>query len=181
MFTIVDHDGWGFRISLLVRIEDGSFWVDSDAYPLRNISHVGQEKRKIKKWPAWKLCMLRTLMVLIAGGVLSHYAGVFGNIAEVMLLGGVIWRLVVRLRMPPVYGLIVSTSGIQRDAVWSTAKHEIDNLAREVTRAIGHPDVANYVANLQQVVTNECINMYGSGNIGKATHSGSGNIVAGQR
>lgn len=89
-----------------------------------------------------------------------------------------VWRLVTALGKPTLYGLVLNTSGTQRDAVWSTDAGEIDHLVIEITKAIGHPDIAQVTYNVQHAVQGDLIQQYGAGSVGKAQHSGSGNIVA---
>ncbi|MFF2775777.1 DUF6232 family protein [Streptomyces sp. NPDC058052] len=170
-----------------VQIHTGSLWVGGDAYPLRNISHVGQRrlvpvKKKITK-------------DLIVGIARIWFVGVFGMVAAgaiqndvlyllvLALMGFMIWRLVVKVRqpdLPVLFGLIVNTAGTQRDTVWSTEKGEIDHLVVEITKAIGKPDEAHQTFYVQHAVHHgDIIQQYGANSIGQANHFGHGNIQAG--
>lgn len=133
---------------------------------------------EVDKGAAWKKFILRTLVCLVFGGILAASAG---SIGVLLLIAGealLIWRLVTAINKPPLFGLILNTSGTQRDAVWSTESNEIQHLVNEITKAIGHPDIAQVTYNVQHAVQGDLIQQYGAGGIGKAQHGGSGNIVA---
>ncbi|XUL90684.1 DUF6232 family protein [Streptomyces galilaeus] len=49
-----------------------------EAYPLRNISHVGQRKPAVDKRAAWKQFIGRTLICLFFGSFLAAGAGTIG-------------------------------------------------------------------------------------------------------
>ena len=104
------------------------------------------------------------------------------DVVGVILFLGVqaclVWRLVNALQRPPVYGLVLNTSGTQREAIWSTRQEEIHQLIHEITKAIGNPDIAQMIINVEHAVGGDLIKQYGSGSIGKAQHSGSGGIQA---
>ncbi|MFE6165218.1 DUF6232 family protein [Streptomyces sp. NPDC056486] len=162
-----------------VQISDGSLWVGGEAYPLRNITRVGQRRQDIDKGAVWKRFIIRALLAVIFGGILPALLGTVGVALLCAVLALVIWRFVAALRTPSVYGLVISTSGTQTDAVWSTDKGEIDHLVTEITRAIGSPDAAHMIFNVQNAVHNgDVVNQYGPG-IGKATHHGAGHIMGG--
>lgn len=161
-----------------VRVNEGVLWVSGEAYPLRNISHVGQRVLEVDKGAAWKKFILRSLLCLFVGGIVVSGAGNFGVILLLAVEAFLVWRLVTAIAKPPLYGLVLNTSGTQRDAVWSTDSGEIHHLVHEITKAIGHPDVAQVTYNMQHAVVGDQINQYGPGSIGKAQHSGSGNIAA---
>ncbi|OII64483.1 MULTISPECIES: DUF6232 family protein [unclassified Streptomyces] len=159
-----------------ITINDGVLWVGGDAYPLRNISHVAKRGLVVNTGKAWKDFFQMTFGWLIVGGII---AAVFDTIGMIILLGVeglIIWSLVSDLRKPPLYGLILNTSGTQFDAVWSTSEKEIDALVAEVARALGHPDTAQVVFNVEHAVQGDVINQYGDHSIGKAQHYGQGNI-----
>jgi len=163
-----------------VRVEEGVLWVGGEAYPLRNISHVGQRKLEIDKGEAWKKFIVRSLFCLVVGGILAAVIGTFGTLLIIAVLALLIWQLTSVLQTPPVYGLVISTSGTQRDAVWSTAKNEIDHLVSEVTKATGKPDVAKMVFNVTHAVQGDHIQQYGAGSVGTQRHSGFGDNMAGR-
>jgi Family of unknown function (DUF6232) len=117
---------------------------------------------------------------MVIGGILAANFDAIGFVVLIALLALAIWRLVVSLRIPPVYGLVIGTAGTQTDAVWSTDPEEIDHLVREVAQAIGHPDTAQMIFNVQNAVAGDFIQQFGPGSIGKAQHSGSGNIMGGR-
>ncbi|MCX5012470.1 MULTISPECIES: DUF6232 family protein [unclassified Streptomyces] len=159
-----------------VRVQEGVLWVNGEAYPLRNISHVGQRMLEVDKGAAWRKFIARALITLVIGGIVAAAVGEVGVILLVAVLGLLIWRLVALIGKPPLYGLVLNTSGTQRDAVWSTEHSEIQALVMEITKAIGRPDTAQVVYNVRHAVMGDHIEQYGAGSIGKAQHSGSGNI-----
>lgn len=159
-----------------VTIGEGVLWVGGEAYPLRNISHVGQRQLTVDKGAAWKRFILRTIGWLILGGIFAAVVGTVGTIVLLVVEALLIWRLVSTLRNPSVYGLVLNTSGTQREAIWSTQQEEIQQLVYEITKAIGNPDVAQTIINVEHVVQGDVIKQYGSGSVAKAQHSGSGSI-----
>ncbi len=159
-----------------VRVQEGVLWVDGEAYPLRNISHVGQRILEVDKGAAWRKFIARALVTLVIGGIVSAAAGEIGVILLLVVLGLLIWQLVTVIGKPPLYGLVLNTSGTQRDAVWSTERSEIQALVMEITKAIGRPDTAQVVYNVKHAVMGDHIEQYGAGSVGRAQHSGSGNI-----
>ncbi|GAA1279419.1 hypothetical protein GCM10009677_37360 [Sphaerisporangium rubeum] len=163
-----------------VRISEGVLWVGGEAYPLRNIAHVGQRVLEVNKGAAWKRFSIRVLITLLAGLILSAFSDTLALIVILGVTALLIWRLVTVLNQPPLHGLVINTSGTQRDAVWSTAASEVAHLVHEITKAIGHPDSAQMVINVAHAVQGDYIQQYGSGSIGKARHDGSGDILAGK-
>ncbi|WP_330348793.1 DUF6232 family protein [Streptomyces sp. NBC_00582] len=159
-----------------VRVNEGVLWVEGEAYPLRNISHVGQRVLEVDRRAAWKTFIQRSLIWLFVGGFLASF-GVAAMLIWLAVHGFLIWQLVKVLNRPTLYGLVLNTSGTQRDAVWSTERDEITFLVGEITKAIGHPDIAQITYNVQHAVQGDIINQYGDHNVGKNQHSGSGNIV----
>ncbi|MFZ3547041.1 DUF6232 family protein [Streptomyces sp. 4.24] len=148
---------------------------------MHNISHVGQRVLEVNKGAAWKQFIRRALLCLVVGGIA---AAIFGNIAgilAVVVFGLLVWQLVQVISRPPVYGLILNTSGTQRDAVWSLDRAEIENLVQEITKAIGRPDAAPVTINIKEAVMGDQFKVYGAGAIGQAQHSGSGDIRGGGR
>ncbi|MFZ3472124.1 DUF6232 family protein [Streptomyces sp. 2.9] len=145
------------------------------------MSHVGQRVLEVNKGAAWKQFIRRALLCLVVGGIA---AAIFGNIAgilAVVVFGLLVWQLVQVISRPPVYGLILNTSGTQRDAVWSLDRAEIENLVQEITKAIGRPDAAPVTINIKEAVMGDQFKVYGAGAIGQAQHSGSGDIRGGGR
>src|SRR6266508_4216998 len=153
-----------------VQIASGSLWVGTDAYPLRNISHVGQWRLEVNKGAAWRRFAVRALLILIIGGILAATLDTIGVLILIVAMALAIWRLVAVLIKPVLYGLIIGTAGTQTAAVWSTDNNEIDYLIHEVTMAIGNPDTAQLIFNVQNAVIGDQVQQYGSGNVGKATH-----------
>lgn len=171
----------GSNSTVQVRVQEGVLWVDGEAYPLHNISHVGQRVLDVDKGAAWRRFIGRSLLCLVIGGIA---AAIFGNIAGVIavaVFGLLIWQLVKVISRPPVYGLVLNTSGIQREAVWSLDRAEIENLVFEITKAIGKPNAAPVTINIKEAVMGDQIKQYGAGSIGRAEHSGSGDIRGGGR
>lgn len=167
-------------MAVQVRIGEGVLWVGGEAYPLRNISHVGQRMLEVNKGAAWKRFVVRALGSLVSGFILAVFNDTVGILFIVAALAFLIWQLVSVINQPPLYGLVINTSGTQRDAVWSTAASEIERLVHETTKAIGHPETAQTFINVENAVQGDFIQQYGSGNIGKAQHGGSGDIMAGR-
>ncbi|WP_033276573.1 DUF6232 family protein [Actinospica acidiphila] len=161
-----------------VTINEGVLWVGGEAYPLRNISHVGQRMIEVDKGAAWKEFFVRTLVWFFFGGIFAAVVDVVGVILFIAVQAFLVWRLVLALQKPPVYGLVLNTSGTQREAIWSTRQDEILQLIQEITKAIGNPDIAQMVINVEHAVAGDLIKQYGQGSIGKAQHSGSGGIQA---
>ncbi|MFJ8001853.1 DUF6232 family protein [Streptomyces sp. NPDC096310] len=159
-----------------VRINEGVLWVEGEAYPLRNISHVGLRKLTVDQAAAWKKFILRTIGWLILGGTFAAVVGTVGTIIFLVVEALLVWKLVSVLQKPTVYGLVLNTAGTQRDAIWSTEQEEIHRLIHEVTKAIGNPDIAQTIINVAHAVQGDLIQQYGKGSIGKAVHSGSGKI-----
>ncbi|MFD5145643.1 DUF6232 family protein [Streptomyces sp. NPDC058401] len=164
-----------------VRVQDGVLWVDGEAYPLHNISHVGQRVLEVDKGAAWRRFIRRALLCIVLGAIA---VAVFGNVAGIIavaVLGLLVWQLVKVIGTPPVYGLVLNTSGIQREAVWSLDRAEIENLVYEITKAIGRPDAAPVTINIKEAVMGDQFKVYGAGAIGQAQHSGTGDIRGGGR
>ncbi|MDT6984498.1 DUF6232 family protein [Streptomyces lusitanus] len=161
-----------------VTINEGVLWVGGEAYPLRNISHVGQRMIEVDKGAAWKEFLVRTLVWLFFGGIFAALVDVVGVILFLGVQAFLVWKLVQALQKPPVYGLVLNTSGTQREAIWSTRQEEIHQLIHEITKAIGNPEIAQMIINVEHAVGGDLIKQYGSGSIGKAQHSGSGGIQA---
>lgn len=162
-----------------VRIEQSVLWIASEAYPLRNISHVGQRTLELDKSAAWKKFIIRTLITLAVGGILAIFVGTPVVIIMIAVLALLIWRLVSIISKPAVHGLVLNTAGIQHDAVWTTDVREIQYLVSEITKAIGKPDIAHMTRVIQNAVFGDSIQQYGAGSIGKAQTS-SGDIRAGR-
>lgn len=164
-----------------VRVQEGVLWVDGEAYPLRNISHVGQRVLTVDKGAAWRKFIRAAVICLFLGAIAVAVFGDFAGVVAVAVLGLLIWRLVRVISRPPVYGLVLNTSGIQHEAVWSLNRSEIENLVFEITKAIGRPDSAPVTINIKEAVMGNQIKQYGAGSIGHAEHSGSGDIRGGGR
>ncbi|MEW2071188.1 DUF6232 family protein [Streptomyces sp. NPDC007346] len=157
-----------------VKINEGMLWVGGEAYPLRNISHVGQRVLTVDLGKTWKEFFTHSLAWLVVGGIIALIFDTVGPIILVVVEGLIIWGLVGDLRKPPLYGLVLNTSGTQFDAVWSTRESEIDHLLIEVTTALGRPETAQIVFNVDHAVHGDVINQYGNHNRGKIQHGGSG-------
>ncbi|MFK0167490.1 DUF6232 family protein [Streptomyces sp. NPDC090306] len=166
------------QLAVQVVVREGVLWVGGEAYPLRNISHVGQRTLEVNQGAVWKKFIVRSIVWLLFGGIFASVAGTGGVLVLIAVEALFVWRLVAALSRPPLYGLVLNTAGTQRHAVWSTSLREIQDLVFEITRAIGHPETANVIYNLTHAVNGDIINQYGAGSIGKAQHGGSGNIVA---
>lgn len=160
-----------------VTINEGVVWVGGEAYPLRNISHVGQRRLSVDQGAVWRKFIFRTIGWFVVGGFLAAAAGDVGAVVFLAVEALLVWKLVSALRRPTVYGLVLNTSGTQREAVWSTRQEEIQWLVHEITKAIGNPDIAQMIFNVEHAVQGDLIKQYGDNSIGKAEHSGSGSIT----
>lgn len=150
------------RETAQVKIGNGSAWIGSDVYPLRQIARVSMRKLEPNTGGAWKSFVIRTIVIVGLGLLLSLASKPFGT---VMILAGmaiVIWRLVARLMVRPVYGLVLSNAGTDTHAIWSLDSEEIDRLVITLTRAIAQPDMPVMTTIINAVVDNrEVNNVYG--------------------
>lgn len=159
-----------------IKIENGVLRVGSEVYPLRTISHVGSrwiDPRPIKAG-AVKNFIVRTLLCLVVAGIVGS-ASTAGGV--LVFLGGMallIWRLVVALQLRPLYGLVLNTAGVQHDAIWSFEESEIQELVEAITDALGHPDTASTIINLNHVASGDIIQQYGAQSVGKQVGAGAG-------
>ncbi|QUQ69375.1 DUF6232 family protein [Kutzneria sp. CA-103260] len=157
-----------------VRINNGVLWIDSEAYPLRTISHVGSRwiDPKPIKTAAVRKFILRALLCLMIAGIAGSASSALGLF---VFLGGMalaVWRLALALKLQPLYGLVLNTAGVQHDAIWSMDQNEIGKLVEVITDAIGHPDTAQTIFNVNHVVGGDIIQQYGANNIGKQVGAG---------
>lgn len=152
-----------------VRVEGGVLWVGGEAYPLRNISHVGERvlQPPVSRVAAWTRFIIGTLICLVIWAILNELSTPFGLVVLLGVMALLVWRLVSALKLRTIYGLIINTSGVQHDAVWSSSESEIVDLVRRITEAIGHPDDTQWVHIVNQYVKGDVVNQYGSGNVGK--------------
>ncbi|MFE4260432.1 DUF6232 family protein [Streptomyces sp. NPDC056883] len=167
------------KTTVQVRVEEGVLWVDGEAYPLHNISHVGQRVLEVDKGAAWRKFIRRALLCFVLGIIA---VAIFGDVAGIIALavfGLLIWQLVKVLGTPPAYGLVLNTSGIQRNAVWSLERAEIESLVYAITSAIGKPNAPTINQTIHNPVYGNQFNVYGKGAIGQAVHSGPGDIRGG--
>ncbi|MGW1774806.1 DUF6232 family protein [Streptomyces sp. NPDC002104] len=171
----------GSNSTVQVRVQEGVLWVDGEAYPLHNISHVGQRVLEVDKGAAWRKFIGRALLCIVIGSIAAAIFGDVAGVLAVIVFGLLIWQLVKVINRPPVYGLVLNTSGIQREAVWSLDRAEIENLVFEITKAIGRPNAAPVTINIKEAVMGDQIKQYGAGSIGRAEHSGAGDIRGGGR
>lgn len=103
----------------------------------------------------------------------------FFAIAPFAVLVTLTWDLISEIRQPTVYGLVIGTTSGTHEADLGMAKSEIIPLISEITEAVGKSHVAQTTTNVIQAVQGDYIQQYGDGNIGTATHRGSGDNVAG--
>ncbi|MEV0163325.1 DUF6232 family protein [Nonomuraea fuscirosea] len=134
-----------------------------------------------RKGAAWKRFFVRTLISLFLGVILINVWGGAWTIALIGVLALLTWQLVSALGTPPIFGLAIATAGVQHDAVWGTDRAEINQLAIEVTKAVGQPETAQMIYNVHHAVQGDLNLVYqeGNGNIGIANHGGIGDNVAG--
>ncbi|MEC3982390.1 DUF6232 family protein [Amycolatopsis sp. H20-H5] len=159
-----------------IRINNGVLWIDSEAYPLRNISRVGSrwiDPQPIKA-AAVRAFIIRTFICLIVAGIVGTGSAAGGVIIFLAGMAVLIWRLSLALKLQPIYGLVLNTSGVQQDAVWSYEEDEVRKLVVAITEAIGHPDTAQMILNLNHVVGGDVIQQYGSASVGKQVGAGAG-------
>ncbi|GII93417.1 DUF6232 family protein [Sinosporangium siamense] len=159
--------------SVQVRIAENILWVGGEAYPLGNISHVGQRSLEVNKKRARQKFIAQAVFIVLLGIFFPGEAIKFLFLAVMMAIS--VWRLTAVLRTPPVYGLVINTAGTQFDAVWGSNQNEIGDLVQEITAAISRPGTVNKIYNINSV-QGDLIQLYGKG-IGKAQHNGSGNVV----
>lgn len=162
-----------------IKIENGVVRIGRDVYPLRNISHVASRwiDPQPAKTRAVKNFIVRTLICTFVAGIVGS-ASTAGGV--LVFLGGMavlIWRLVLALQLRPLYGLVLNTNGVQHDAIWSFEESEIEELVEAITDALGHPDTASTIINLNHVASGDIIQQYGPGSVGKQVHTGSGDNV----
>lgn len=157
-----------------IRIQNGILWIDSEAYPLRNISRVGSRwiDPKPIKAAAVRKFIVRSLICLFVTAIVGSGSTAAGVILFLVVMALLIWRLSLALRLSPIYGLVLNTSGVQQDAVWSYEQNEIRKLVAAVTEAIGHPDTAQMIVNLNHVVGGDVIQQYGAKSTGKRVGAG---------
>jgi hypothetical protein len=167
--------------SVQVEASEGVLRIGSEAYPLRGITRVGQRKLAPRKGVAWKKFFARTLISLFLGAIMISIWGGIWTFALIAVLALLTWQLVSALGKPPIYGLVIATAGVQHDAVWGTDRAEINQLAIEVTKAVGQPETAQMIYNVNHAVQGDLNFIYqaGDGNIGVANHRGIGDNVAG--
>lgn len=146
-----------------VTISEGVLWVRDEAYPLRNISHVGNRRLIVDEGAAWKKFTLRTIGWLILSGIFAAVTPIVGAIVFLVGEALLIWRLVSTLQKPPIYGLVLNTSGTQHEAIWSAQQAEIQRLGYEITKAIGNPDVAQTIINVEHAVPSDLVQQFGAG------------------
>lgn len=159
-----------------IRINNGVLWIDSEAYPLRNISRVGSrwiDPRPIKA-AAVRAFIVRTIICLIVAGIVGTGSTAGGVIIFLAGMALLIWRLSLALKLNPIYGLVLNTSGVQQDAIWSFDEDEVRKLVMAITEAIGHPDTAQMILNLNHVVGGDVIQQYGGQSVGKQVGAGAG-------
>lgn len=157
-----------------VEIKNGVLWVGSEAYPLRNISRVGSrwlDPRPVKA-AAIKKFVLRTLLCIVITGIVAQGSATAGTLVFLAGMALLIWQLTQALKLQAVYGLVLNTSGVQQDAIWSMSEREIGELVVMITDAIGHPDTAQQIFNLNHVVSGDIIQQYGDESVGKQVGAG---------
>jgi hypothetical protein len=138
-------------------------WVKGEAYPLRNISHVGNRRLIVDEGAAWKKFTLRTIGWLIMSGISAALTPIVAAIVFLVGEALLIWRLVSTLQKPPIYGLVMNTSGTQLEAIWSAQQEEIQRLRYEITKAIGNPDAAQAIINVEHEVPSDLVQQFGTG------------------
>ncbi|WP_230989073.1 DUF6232 family protein [Streptomyces cacaoi] len=174
-----------------VHVKDGAVWAGGDAYPLRNISHVGRRSLPPvqRNYQAQRERLTKRIRnIAIWGGLLCL---VTGGVAT-PVVGWMLWEVnrqrsqLVDVDLPGLHALIISTAGTQQETVWSADAQQIDYIARQITEAIRRPDVIhNNTYNIHKPVNFQTVNKHykfiqeGNGNIGFASSSGTGNITAG--
>ena len=162
-----------------VRVDEGLLRIGSDVYPLRHVVHMGQRFRAELDYSEARKAIDRRMVIVAVAGVLLSFV-TFG----VALVLAAIYLLVLYSRkkqlvdIPALHALSLSTSGFHQATVWSTVKREIDRLDERLCEALRRPDSAQFTYVIQYGVSNEFVQQLGPGSVGKAQHSGTGDIVA---
>ncbi len=157
-----------------IRINNGVLWIGSEAYPLRTISHVGSrwvDPQPLKS-KAIRKFIGRALMCLVLAVIIGSASPAVAFLVFLAGMALAAWPLVQALKLEPLYGLVLNTSGVQHDAIWSLNEGEIDKLVGLITDAIGHPDTAQTIFNVNHVVGGDVIQQYGANNTGKQVGAG---------
>ncbi|SCD65965.1 hypothetical protein GA0115253_1013221 [Streptomyces sp. Termitarium-T10T-6] len=161
-----------------VRVDEGVLWVGGEAYPLRNISHVGTHTLRVDKASAWWRFVRRTVICLTFGGGLAALAGANWTVLPAAVETLLVWRHVRIISAPALYGLVLVTSGIQRDALWSADSRQMEDLVHAITMALARPDTVRATHEIQ-AVTASIVRQFEGESVGKAAHSGRGGDIQG--
>lgn len=148
----LDHE------TVQVQVGQGSLWIGSEVYPLRQIARVGTRQLVANRANAWKEFIVRAVLVVIVGLIVTVGSEPAGIAIILIGLALLIWRLVNKLNVPAVYGLVLNTAGTDRAAVWSTDEDQIDKLVRQLTEAIANPDMPTKTTNIYNVVNDGDVN-----------------------
>jgi hypothetical protein len=153
-------------------------WVGGDAYPLGNIARARQFMVIPKRSFAIRR-FLRTLGSLFAALLAIAFVSeaqkndsikAVGGWVVIVLFALSIYRLVRRLRMRPLYKLIIETSSSSNTAVVSHDADEVNTLIRLIMDAIDNPQ-AEFALRVENVHIGDRINQYGDHNTGKTVYS----------
>ncbi|WP_025274872.1 DUF6232 family protein [Haloglycomyces albus] len=145
-----------------VKIEDGSLKIYSELYPLGQIARVGKRRLEANDDRFSNAGGIGAVGLILSA--IFYFCG-NGGIAFLLLAATITLFVLVIVKTevpPPVYGLVLSTSGGEHAAVWSTNQAEIDTLIQEISQAINDPDRPQMVTNVFNAVDRGDINqIYG--------------------
>ncbi|ACU38557.1 hypothetical protein KCV87_31750 [Actinosynnema pretiosum subsp. pretiosum] len=161
-----------------IRIGRGILRVGGQVYPLRNISSVSScwgDPQPLRGL-AVKKALLRSVVAVFLSLLVGGYSAAGGVILFVVTMALVLWRASVEHEVSPIYGLVLNTAGVDKCAIWSFQESEIDNLVEVIAEAIGDPDAAQAVINLDDVVDGDVVRQFGGDSIGKQDGVGVGGL-----
>ncbi|MEU5152810.1 DUF6232 family protein [Glycomyces sp. NPDC021274] len=141
-----------------VQVGMGLIRVAADVYPLRQVARVATRRLDIDQWKAWKEFIQASFGMIVLGLLIACWDR---NIGTAVGIAGVLIMALVHLSdllKPPVFGLILTTSGTDLAAVWSTDEDEIAALADAVTAALTDPDRPVNVFNIHNHVEDGDVN-----------------------
>jgi hypothetical protein len=145
-------------------------WVGAEAYPLQNIARA-QSVRVVQKspWTGKSLaaggCLgLIALWVIVGIAVAMHSVGPVLFILALAVAGVVV--MLTRRKKPPLYALVIETSGSPRRALVSTDGAKVSNLVQQIMDAIDNPD-AEFQTVVQNVQYGDNFVQVGDQNVGK--------------
>ncbi|MEU4120429.1 DUF6232 family protein [Kitasatospora sp. NPDC028055] len=166
------------RSMIDVSVSRRVLWVGGDAYPLGNIARA----RQFMVVPRRSFAIRRFLRALgslfalllaisfVSEAQKNDSVKAVGGWVVIALFALSVYRLVQRLRMKPLYKLIIETSSSSNTAVVSHDSAEVSTLIRLIMDAIDNPQ-AEFALQVENIHIGDRINQYGDHNTGKMVHS----------